>query len=445
MAFDREKIREKGAFSIELGIPRRELLKQLSALGAAGALAGCSSVLQDGGNGTEGSATDQNGTASNGSSESGSSGNESSGNGNAGGGNTGGQPLQDFEFSRIPMVPPPSAPIDNSNPDTGVQRRAEFIIQNVANPFFTPLIAGFNDALNQFDWNGGVNGPSGGTQSQSQQIEIINTTIDQLQGGQDVLVTTILDGQAYIDPIQRALDNDLAVINGHSTPAEEDWNNDVMRENFTYKDSEMIIPHVGIRDTRGGVAMAAEAYERMQSQLDADQYTVMFGNGLPGNPAVTRRVDPGAREFLSTKDDVTMIEETLDVTTEFAEAQSRVESRLSTNEDINVVLGAGFWTAVGASQAVESGNVSRDLVIGGFDLTEAVLTSIRDGSIDFTMGQDPYGQGFLNVPLAWMYMERGIEMKHLEFGVTIIDEDNVEYALQRNVWSDLRDWQEQNL
>ena len=431
MAIDRQELRENGAFSIELGVSRRKLIKQLGALGAASGLAGCSGLLQGGG--TTGGGGQSGG------------GNDSGGGNQSSGGSTGGQPLQDFEFSRIPMVPPPTAPIDNANPDTGVERRAEFVIQNVANPFFTPLIAGFNDALNQFGWNGGVNGPSGGTQSQSQQIEIINTTIDQLQGGRDVLVTTILDGQAYIDPIQRALDNDIAVINGHSTPAEEDWNNDIMRENFTYKDSNMIVPHVGIRDTRGGVAMAAEAYDRMGSKLDADQYTVLFGNGLPGNPAVTRRVDPGAREFLATKDDVTMIEETLDVTTEFGEAQSRVESRLSTNQDINVVLGAGFWTAIGASQAVESGNVSRDLVIGGFDLTEAVLTSIRDGSIDFTMGQDPYGQGFLNVPLAWMYLERGIEMKHLEFGVTFIDESNVEYALQRNVWSELRDWQEQNL
>ncbi|WP_049903385.1 substrate-binding domain-containing protein [Halococcus agarilyticus] len=445
MAIDREKIREKGAFSIELGIPRRELLKQLGALGTAGALAGCSSVLQDTGNGTDsGDGTDGSGNQSSGNQ---SSGNQSGGNQSGGGQGGGGQAefATDFEYSRIPMVPPPTAPIDNANPETGPERRAEFVIQNVANPFFTPLIAGFNDALNQFGWNGGVNGPSGGTQSQSQQIEIINTTIDQLQGGRDVLVTTILDNQAYIDPIQRALDNDIAVINGHSTPSEEDWNNELMRETFSYKDSPIIIPHVGIRDRRGGIAMAAEAYDRMQNQLDADQYTVLIGNGLPGNPAVTRRVDPGARSFFQTKDDVTVIDETLDVTTEFAEAQSRVESRLSTNQDINVVMGAGFWTPVGASQAVESGNISRDMVICGFDFTEAVLTSIRDGSIDFTMGQDPYGQGFLNVPLAWMYLDRGIEMKHLEFGVTYVDEENVDYALQRNTWSELRDWQEQNL
>lgn len=430
MAFDRQKLRDEDTFSIELGVSRRELMKQLGAVGIASSMAGCSGLLQD----TDGS---------------GATGTGGGGGDDGGGGNTQQQQNQpqtgDFDYSRIPMVPPPTAPIDNASPDTGVQRRAEFVIQNVANPFFTPLIAGFNDALNQFGWDGGVTGPSGGTQSQSQQIEILNTLIDELQGGRDVLVTTILDGQAYIDPIQRALDNDLAVVNGHSTPAEDDWNNERMRQNLSYRDQQIVIPHVGIKDRQGGIAMAAEAYERMQNKLDADEYTVLIGNGLPGNPAVSRRVDPGARSFLRTKDDVTLIEETLDVTTDFAEAQSRVESRLSANQDINVVMGAGFWTAVGASQGVESGSIDRELVICGFDLVEAVLTSIRDGSVDFTMGQDPYGQGFLNVPLAWMYMDRGIEMKHLEFGVTFVDENNVDYAIERNSWSELRKWQKNNL
>jgi simple sugar transport system substrate-binding protein len=119
---------------------------------------------------------------------------------------------------------------------------------------------------------------------------------------------------------------------------------------------------------------------------------------------------------------------------------------VTTNSDINIILGAGFWTAVGASAAVDNGVVDGEqTVIGGFDLVDAVLDAIQNGSVDFTMGQDPYGQGFLNVPLAWMYMDRGIEMKHLEFGVTFVDENNVDYAIERNTWSELRNWQENNL
>lgn len=420
MGIDRKEIRDEDTFSLELGVSRRKLMKQLGAIGAVSSIAGCSALLQDTG-GTD----------------------PSDGNGGDDGGNQGGEP-EEFNYSRIPMIPPPTAPVDNASPGAGEKRRAEFVLQNVANPFFTPLIAGFNDALDQFGWTGGVTGPTNPSSAVPQQIEMINTLIDQLQGGRDVLVTTILDEQAYIDPIQRALDSDIAVINGHTTPSRNVWNNEVMRENFTYRDRKIVIPHVGILDRRGGIAMAVETYERMQNQLDVDEYTVLIGNGLPGNPAVTRRVDPGARSYLETKEDVNLIEETLDVTTDYAKAQSRVVSRLKTDSDINVVMGAGFWTPVGASRAVESGQIPSDLIICGFDLVDVVLEGIKNGHIDFTMGQDPYSQGFLNIPLAWMWLERGIEMKHLEYGVTFVDETNVDYALDRNRWGALRNWQKQN-
>jgi simple sugar transport system substrate-binding protein len=419
MGIDRKDIGENDTFSLELGVSRRKLMKQLGAIGAVSSVAGCTALLEDRDSAEDGS----------------------DGSGGGGGQNSG---TQDFEYSRIPMISPPTAPVDNASPKTGEKRRAEFVLQNVANPFFTPLIAGFNDALNQFGWSGGVTGPTNPSSAVPQQIEMINTLIDQLQGGRDVLVTTILDEQAYIDPIQRALDANIAVINGHTTPSRDVWNNEVMRENFTYKGRPIVIPHVGILDRQGGIAMAAEAYERMQSELAADEYTVLIGNGLPGNPAVTRRVDPGARSYLKTKEDVHLIEETLDVTTDYGKAQSRIVSKLNANSDINVVMGAGFWTAVGASQAVESDQITRDLIICGFDLVDVVLDGIKNGHIDFTMGQDPYSQGFLNVPLAWMWMERGIEMKHLEYGVTFVDKTNVDYALNRNRWGALRKWQKQN-
>lgn len=428
MGIDRKEIRDDDTFSIELGVSRRKLMKQLGALGAISSVAGCAGLLEDT-NGTNGDNIDAD--------ESGGPGDDP---------DSGGPDdfAKDFEFSRIPMIPPPTAPVDNASPKTGAERRAEFVLQNIANPFFTPLIAGFNDALNQYNWKGGVTGPTSPSSAIPQQIEMLNTIIEQLQGGQDVLVTTILDEEAYIDPIQRALDANLAVVNGHTTPSEKVWNNEVMRQNFTYKGRPIVIPHVGIMDRRGGIAMAAEAYDRMKNDLDADEYTVLIGNALPGNPAVTRRVNPGARSYLRTRENVNLIEETLSVTTDYGTAQDRIVSKVKSNPEINVLMGAGFWTPVAASQAVESGQLSGEYLICGFDLVDVVLDGIKNGHIDFTMGQDPYSQGYLNVPLAWMWMDRGIEMKHLEYGVTYVDETNVDYAINRNTWGPLRDWQKQH-
>jgi hypothetical protein len=113
-------------------------------------------------------------------------------------------------------------------------------------------------------------------------------------------------------------------------------------------------------------------------------------------------------------------------------------------EGVDAVVSSAFWSAVGASSALEEGELDGPMVIGSFDVIEPLLNGIRDGNVDFTVGQDPYSQGFQNVPLAWMYLERGIEMKDLEWGVSVWDEDNVDFALERRNWSGdggLLEWQ----
>ncbi len=65
----------------------------------------------------------------------------------------------------------------------------------------------------------------------------------------------------------------------------------------------------------------------------------------------------------------------------------------------------------------------------------------REGRVDFTVSQDPCGQWFLPVSLAWMWLERGIEMKDLEWGVSIRDERSIEFAAQRRLWEEPLDWE----
>ncbi|MFC7028380.1 substrate-binding domain-containing protein [Halomicroarcula sp. GCM10025324] len=434
---------EDGRFEIELGkdVSRRKVMAQLGALGAATGLAGCNALLgdqEDGGDGGDGS--DGGGDGG------------SNGDGNA-------SPPADFEFSRHPAVAPPEW--DGSKTESGAgdaERTAPFVIQSIDNAFFVPLICGYQDALNQFGWNGSVTGPSGATAGDpSAQIQILNTQVDNLDPG-DVLVTTVLDTTAYNDVLQRALDNDIVVINGHTTPATNPpegapWNYETMQEEFSYRDQAMIIPHVGIRDARGGAAMAAEAYERLQQTFpDKDELTVLITNELPDNPAVTRRVNANAestgtaqRYFEAQSNPSVSLynDQIINPPANIAEAQTEITNTIS-GQDVDGVICSAFWGAVGAGQALDAGEIEGPMVICGFDLVRPLLNGINDGFIDFTVGQDPYSQGFMNVPLAWMYVNRGIEMKDIEWGVSVWDEENVPFALERRSWADLQSWQNQN-
>lgn len=240
------------------------------------------------------------------------------------------------------------------------------------------------------------------------------------------------------------------MINGHTTPSEADWNYELQQDTFTYRDQSMIVPHVGIRDARGGAAMAAEAYDRMEQKLDKDEYTVLLTNELPDNPSVTRRVNADAnpygtaQRYFEAQGNVEIYnDQVINPSPNISEARDTIVSTIG-GADVDAVVCSAFWGAVGAGQALDAGELEGPMVICGFDLVKPLLNGIDAGNIDFTVGQDPYSQGFQNVPLAWMYLERGIEMKDLEWGVSVVDQENVGFALERRSWGDLIEWQNNN-
>jgi len=448
---DPEDLTEDQYISIELGngTSRRDILKKLGAAGAAmgmAGVAGCQSDSDDTPTGTDGNGTDgDNGTDDdNGTPRAGSE--------------------QQFEFARHPAVAPPNWDASNTQSGAGNEERtAVFVYQNAGNPFFVPMTVGFNDALNNYGWTGAAvaenTGEGGNPPIQVTLIE--NQITNELEAG-DVLVTTILNRSSFNNVIQQALDNDIVVINGHTTPDPEDWNNEFMTtqaagNGFRYRDQSMTIPHVGIRDSEAGVALAAEAYDRMQdanSDPDGGEYTVLITNGLDVNPSVTRRVDKTAtnrgtaQRYLESRSDPAVSlynDQIISVAPNASGAQSQIESTIAGDEnDIDAVLSAGYWGAVGAGNLKGDGVLPESTVTGGFDLDQRMIDNILEGLTDFTVAQDPYSQGYLNVPLAWIYLTRGMEMKDLEWGVSVWDETNIEFANERRNWTDLKDWQESN-
>jgi ABC-type sugar transport system substrate-binding protein len=445
-----DNITDSDDISIELGdgVSRRDVLKKLSAAGAAmgmAAAAGCQS-------GSDDTPTDTQG-----------------GNGNGNGNGTQTQPsTQEFDFSRHPAVAPPGW--DSSKTQSGAgntERTAVFVYQNSQNPFFVPMTVGFHDALENYGWTGRAVAPATGSGGNpTLQTGRINTQIDQNLEPGDVLVTTVLNTSSFNTVIQRALDNDIVVINGHTTPNPDEWNTEFMTSSasgegfdsgFRYRNNPMTIPHVGIKDEQAGVAMAAEAYERLQEQTpdpDGGEYTVLMTNGLDINPSVTRRVDKTAasegtaQRYLEAQSGpgVSLYNgQILSVDPNPVGAESQIKSTVAGDEqEIDAVLSAGYWGAVAAGNLKGRDALPAGVIAGGFDLDQSMINNILDGQTDFTVAQDPYSQGYMNVPLAWIYLERGMEMKSMEWGVSVWDESNIEFADERRNWQDLQDWQESN-
>jgi len=411
--------------SIELGVSRRELVKQLGAAGlvsGAGGLAGCSGLRggSDGGSptgdtGGDGGTANVQETDSDGSS-----------------GSSGQAP----NFKRVELVPPPSAEaIDNSNP-SDPERRMVLVNQNGENQFWVPCINGLNDALNKLGWSGQMLAPNG--YDETRQVEILNTTIDTLESNRDIIGSTIMGPEAYKAPVNKALDNDIMFFQWNTT--HPDWTPAVMREEFG-----RTLPYVGQRSYRSGYAVGVTALEKAEETFGADADLTMLPTlAVPGHPALEGRIR-GVRDAFANADNPNItIMDTLDIGQDISEATSRISDRYNAQE-FNVLCGCGFWGPTASSSLVENEGLEGEFVNGGFDLVESVIDGIQNGTISFTVGQDPYSQGYMPVMLAYAYMDRGVMPKDYVTGAEIIDESNIDFAAQRSGdWPALRDWQEQN-
>jgi ABC-type sugar transport system substrate-binding protein len=424
-----------GVVSIELGVSRRNLLKQLSSvglIGSAAGLAGCSGLQEsatttnvqgDGGDGGGGGDGDGGGGSDGG----------DGGNGQQNTQQQSGSNIPDF--TRVPLtIPPTSESMDLSNP-SDPERRMVYVVHNGTNQFFTPTIAGMNDALNKLGWTGQFTGPTGN--NQAKQVEIMNTQVDSLQGQRDVLATTVLDASSYAAPVEKAINNNIPVLQYNTTV--DGWDFQTMMDQFG-----MPLPYIGQRAYPAGNAVGITAYEKAREKFGSGtELTVLPCIGVPGHPALQARTD-GFENSIGQQDNVTMLEE-LDLTTDVAKATTRVQDAYNANNDINVILGSGFWAAAAGAKLVENEGLQDQMVIGGFDLPQSTLDAIQDGTVTFTVGQDPYSQGYVPAQFAYTFMDRGMPMKDFITGVSIIDQSNIEFAAQRSgSWAALTDWQKNN-
>lgn len=400
-----------GTISIELGVSRRKLMKQLSAVGlAAGSagLAGCTSSLRK----DQPTKTPQ----------------QSQGSGSGG--------TKDSLPSalRVPLTPPPTADsMDLSNPKD--EQRNMVFVTHVVNEFFQPAIAGMNDGLHRNGWKGQFIGPS--SHDPAKQVEMLRTTISRLKSGRDVIATTVLDREQYKRPLKEAANKNIPVV-GYNTSVYAGEYNEMMKNFGNY------IPYVGQEFVSAGVAAGLTAYERAQKQLGKDEKLVVQPAIIvPGHPALQGRVN-GIRQALEAQEN-TKVLETLDTSTDLSKAISRVQDAYSANPDMNVILGTGDVDTAAGGRLVEDKGLKGEMIVGGFDLPEATRSGIKKGTIEFTAGQDPYSQGFMSTQLAWGYMERGVPMKDYNTGITVIDESNIEFAEKRDgAIPQLQNWQKKN-
>ena len=124
----------------------------------------------------------------------------------------------------------------------------------------------------------------------------------------------------------------------------------------------------------------------------------------------------------------------------------------STNEAEYIAKMEAKWTADGDKIVAFAGvdsmtfciglffkarNLTGKVAGGGFDLDDPTLQAIKDGRLQWTIGQGPYSQGWVTSALIWQALERHIPANDYDTAIEVVDSSNIDATIAREaLWKD---------
>jgi ABC-type sugar transport system substrate-binding protein len=248
-----------------------------------------------------------------------------------------------------------------------------FVTHVLGNPFIQQIIDGAQFAADDLGIDLQVQGPPGG--SPEEQIALI-------QGFQNAGVDGIavsVPGVALAAPINEIVDAGTPVVQ------------------FNLLDTGVKAPYVGERSVESGRILGRAVVEKLGGAEATGQ--VFVGNCFPGYPVLENR-SKGVREALAEAPGLEVNASDFDVTVDPVTNYAAWESILTANPDAVALIGlcAPDLASLGKVQEAFPDN---DFVAGGYDLTADNLAALEAGTVDISIGQTPFMQGYL--PIKMLY------------------------------------------
>jgi simple sugar transport system substrate-binding protein len=284
-----------------------------------------------------------------------------------------------------------------------------FVNHVTTNPFFTPTQYGAQDAcalLNcEFQWTGSKD---------SIVAEMVNATKTAISAKADGIALAVVDKDAFKAPVDQALAAGIPVVSYNADGAKDDpGTNRLSYIGQGLYDSGF---QLGQRAIASGLAsgdvvgfIATPGALNIQPRIDG------------ASDAIKQSGKPIKFTAVGTNADVT---KGLSIIDAYAQGHPNLTGMLAVD--------AGSTQAVG--QVVQKYKM-RDKglkVAGGFDLVPETLNAIKGGSLDYTIDQQPYLQGFLPVLYLYMYKLSGglVFPSETNTGLLFVTKDNVDPYLQ---------------
>jgi simple sugar transport system substrate-binding protein len=284
-----------------------------------------------------------------------------------------------------------------------------FVCHVTTNPFFTPTQYGAQDAcalLNcDFQWTGSKD---------SIVAEMVNATNTAISAKADGIALAVVDKNAFKAPVDQALAAGIPVVSYNADGAKDDPGT-----------NRLAYIGQGLYDS--GFQLGQRAIE---SGLDSGEVVGFIAT--PGQLNIQPRID-GASDAIK-QSGKSLKFNPVATNADVTKGLSIIDAYAQGHPDLAGMLAVDAGSTQSVGQVVQKYKM-RDKglkVAGGFDLVPETLQAIKGGSLDYTIDQQPYLQGFLPVLYLYMYKLSGglVFPSETNTGLLFVTKDSVDPYLQ---------------
>jgi len=283
-----------------------------------------------------------------------------------------------------------------------------FVNHVTTNPFFVPTQYGLADAaallgLPKPSWTGSQNS------NVPQMVSATNAAISAKASG---IAVAVISATAFTTPVANAMHGGIPVVSYNA-----DGNTgDPGTNRLAYIGQDLFV---------SGQALGTKIAASMPNGGDAVGFIA-----TPGTANIQPRID-GAKAAIKASGkniNFTSVASGALLPQENTTINAYVLAHKSTLKGIFAV-DAGSTQTVGA--IVAKYNLQSKVASGGFDLTPQTLSAIKNGSLGFTIDQQPYLQGFLPVLSLYLFNLSGglVNPPETNTGLTFVTKSNVSQYL----------------
>jgi simple sugar transport system substrate-binding protein len=280
----------------------------------------------------------------------------------------------------------------------------------VTNDSFIPAASGMKAAGEALGWDYQFVGPP--TYDVIKQVDMMMTAI---RSKPDAIAVALADPEAFKRPIEEAHAAGIPVLA---------YNTDVP--------SSGRLAYVGQDHEAAGKA-AGERMLKLLKDRNVAQGTIMLVAQNFGNVAQDLRMK-GFRAALANSPYKV---EPLAAGVNDSQYIGSLEAQYAALGNVVGIFGVDVMSK-NIAVFVEKRKLAGKIVAGGWNHTDVHLEGIKNGLLDFSVGQNPYLQGYFPVVMAHVMKTVGYPPVNIDTGADIVDKSTVEAVIQREArWKDI--------